>query len=318
MKAPAISGKSLKTVAVPKKKKRRGLNLNRKRAMMGYLFVLPFIIGLITFFAVPLVQSFIFSLNKLEVVEGGYNLIYVGFQNYNRALKVHASYPRDLADSLGYMYANVPLIIIFSFFAANLLNQKFRGRSLARAIFFMPVILTSGVMLVIDSGDLLQSTIGMTQTDGQEGTFRAVELARLLLQTRLSSRFIDYIVGAVDMIYDIVSASGVQILIFLAGLQSISPSLYEASNIEGATGWENFWKITFPMVSPLILVNMVYSIIDSLTNSNNTVMTLIRDTAFASQDYGLSSAMAWIYFTAILLIVGIVMWIVSKLVFYYD
>ena len=230
---------------------------------------------------------------------------------------VHASYSRRFGGFLIYMFTNVADHNI-QLFAANLLNQKFKGRSLARAIFFLPVILTSGVMLVIDSGDLLQSSLGMTQTDGQEGAFRAVELARLLLQTRLSTRFIDYIVSAVDRIYDIVSASGVQILIFLAGLQSISPSLFEASNIEGATGWENFWKITFPMVSPLILVNTVYSVIDSLTNSNNTVMELIRDTAFASQDYGMSSAMAWIYFMAILVIVGLVMWIISKLVFYYD
>ena len=230
---------------------------------------------------------------------------------------VHASYSRDLVDSLIYMFTNVPLIIIFSF-CREPAEPEVQRPLTARAIFFLPVILTSGVMLVIDSGDLLQSSLGMTQTDGQEGAFRAVELARLLLQTRLSTRFIDYIVSAVDRIYDIVSASGVQILIFLAGLQSISPSLFEASNIEGATGWENFWKITFPMVSPLILVNTVYSVIDSLTNSNNTVMELIRDTAFASQDYGMSSAMAWIYFMAILVIVGLVMWIISKLVFYYD
>lgn len=318
MREATMTNRALKSAAAPQKKKRRGLDLTRKRAAMGYLFVLPFIIGLITFFLVPLVQSFISSLNKLEVAEGGYNLIPMGFENYNRALRVHASYVRDLWESVRYMIANVPLIIIFSFFAANLLNQKFKGRSLARAIFFLPVIVTSGVMLVVDSGDLLQSSLGMTQTDGTEGAFRAVELARLLLQTRLSERFIDYIIGAVDAIYDIVSASGVQILVFLAGLQSISPSLFEASNIEGATGWENFWKITFPMVSPLILVNTVYTIIDLLTNSSNTVMELIRDTAFASQDYGMSSAMAWIYFAAILLIVGLVMWIVSKLVFYYD
>jgi len=318
MREATMTNRALKSAAAPQKKKRRGLDLTRKRAAMGYLFVLPFIIGLITFFLVPLVQSFIFSLNKLEVAEGGYNLIPMGFENYNRALRVHASYVRDLWESVRYMIANVPLIIIFSFFAANLLNQKFKGRSLARAIFFLPVIVTSGVILVVDSGDLLQSSLGMTQTDGTEGAFRAVELARLLLQTRLSERFIDYIIGAVDAIYDIVSASGVQILVFLAGLQSISPSLFEASNIEGATGWENFWKITFPMVSPLILVNTVYTIIDLLINSSNTVMELIRDTAFASQDYGMSSAMAWIYFAAILLIVGLVMWIVSKLVFYYD
>jgi len=318
MRGTMMTDKALKVAAAPKKKKRRGLNLNRKRAMMGYLFVLPFIIGLITFFLVPLIQSFIFSINKLEVVEGGYNLLPVGLSNYNRALRVHATYARDLVESVLYMLTNVPLIIIFSFFAANLLNQKFKGRSLARAIFFLPVILTSGVMLVIDSGDLLQSSLGMTQTDGQEGAFRAVELARLLLRSRLSPTFIDYIMSAVDRIYEIVSASGVQILVFLAGLQSISPSLFEASNIEGATGWENFWKITFPMVSPLILVNTVYSIIDSLTNSSNVVMGMIRDTAFASNDYGLSSAMAWLYFLAILVIVGIVVKLVSKVVFYYE
>ncbi|MGB4648186.1 MAG: sugar ABC transporter permease [Acetivibrionales bacterium] len=318
MRGTMMTDKALKVAAAPKKKKRRGLNLNRKRAMIGYLFVLPFIIGLITFFLVPLIQSFIFSINKLEVVEGGYNLLPVGLSNYNRALRVHATYARDLVESVLYMLTNVPLIIIFSFFAANLLNQKFKGRSLARAIFFLPVILTSGVMLVIDSGDLLQSSLGMTQTDGQEGAFRAVELARLLLRSRLSPTFIDYIMSAVDRIYEIVSASGVQILVFLAGLQSISPSLFEASNIEGATGWENFWKITFPMVSPLILVNTVYSIIDSLTNSSNVVMGMIRDTAFASNDFGLSSAMAWLYFLAILAIVGIVVKLVSKVVFYYE
>lgn len=318
MRGTMMTDKALKVAAAPKKKKRRGLNLNRKRAMMGYLFVLPFIIGLITFFLVPLIQSFIFSINKLEVVEGGYNLLPVGLSNYNRALRVHATYARDLVESVLYMLTNVPLIIIFSFFAANLLNQKFKGRSLARAIFFLPVILTSGVMLVIDSGDLLQSSLGMTQTDGQEGAFRAVELARLLLRSRLSPTFIDYIMSAVDRIYEIVSASGVQILVFLAGLQSISPSLFEASNIEGATGWENFWKITFPMVSPLILVNTVYSIIDSLTNSSNVVIGMIRDTAFASNDFGLSSAMAWLYFLAILVIVGIVVKLVSKVVFYYE
>ncbi|MFY9568373.1 MAG: sugar ABC transporter permease [Acetivibrionales bacterium] len=318
MRGTMMTDKALKVAAAPKKKKRRGLNLNRKRAMMGYLFVLPFIIGLITFFLVPLIQSFIFSINKLEVVEGGYNLLPVGLSNYNRALRVHATYARDLVESVLYMLTNVPLIIIFSFFAANLLNQKFKGRSLARAIFFLPVILTSGVMLVIDSGDLLQAAYVIAQPETQEGAFRAVELARLLLRSRLSPTFIDYIISAVDRIYEIVSASGVQILVFLAGLQSISPSLFEASNIEGATGWENFWKITFPMVSPLILVNTVYSIIDSLTNSSNVVMGMIRDTAFASNDYGLSSAMAWLYFLAILVIVGIVVKLVSKVVFYYE
>lgn len=302
------------------RRKKSGPGLATKHAAMGYLFVLPFIIGLVTFFFVPMLQSFIFSLNSLEVLPdgNGYNLIAAGFENYNRAMNVHPTYRRDLTESLIYTATNVPLIIIFSFFAANLLNQKFKGRSLARALFFLPVILTSGVILVVERGDLLQSAIGMTQTDSGEGAFRAVELARLLLRARLSPVFIDYIIGAVDRIYEIVSASGVQILIFLAGLQSISPSLFEASNIEGATSWENFWKITFPMVSPLILVGTVYSIIDAMTNSSNTVMQLIRDVAFAQNNYGLSSAMAWIYFGAIMAVIGVVIWIISKSVFYQE
>lgn len=318
MKVPVLSDKLMKTSSAPKKKRRSGLDLTRKRAMMGYVFVMPFIIGLITFFLVPMIQTVIFSFNNLETVSGGYRLIPKGIENYRKAFLSDANYTRNLVDSLLFMVTNVPLILIFSFFAANLLNQKFRGRGLARAIFFLPVILTSGVMLVIDSGDMLQAAYGIAQPETQEGAFRAVELARLLLRSRLSPTFIDYIISAVDRIYEIVSASGVQILVFLAGLQSISPSLFEASNMEGATGWENFWKITFPMVSPLILVNTVYSIIDTLTNPANALMDQIRTTAFSRNDFGLSAAMALVYFFAIMAVIGIVVWLISKVVFYYE
>ena len=299
-------------------KRKKGFSLTEKRAMMGYLFVSPYIIGLIIFFAYPIIQSFIFSLNKFEVVQDGYKLIPNGFDYYYRALYVHPDFVRNLIEAILNMITNVPLIIIFSFFAANLLNQKFKGRALARAIFFLPVILTSGIMRTIDSGDLLQSSVGLTEMDSTQGAFQAVELARVLFQTRLNPRFIDYIISAVNRIYEIVSASGVQILVFLAGLQSIPPSLFEASNIEGATGWENFWKITFPMVSPLILVNTVYTIIDTLTGSSNEVMELIEDIAFSQNNYGFSAAMSWIYFVSIMVVVGIITWLISRKVFYEE
>ncbi|HOB19623.1 MAG TPA: sugar ABC transporter permease [Candidatus Atribacteria bacterium] len=307
------------------KRKKRRMGLEEKKAMMGYVFVLPFIIGLLTFFLFPMIQSFIFSLNVIEVVEGGYTLRPNGINYYKTALLQYVSTANEgksfmtlIGEGLAAMATQVLLVVIFSFFAANLLNQKFRGRSVARAIFFLPVILMSGVIIAVDSGDLLQSSMGLTQTDAQEGSFQAVALARVLLSTRLDTRFVDFIVSAVNRIYEIVSASGVQILVFLAGLQSISPSLFEASNIEGATGWENFWKITFPMVSPLILVNTVYTVIDTLTNSNSVVMTIIRDEAFRNAKYGLSSAMAWIYFVAIMLVVAIITGIISRLVFYQE
>ena len=150
------------------------------------------------------------------------------------------------------------------------------------------------------------------------GAVRALELRTLLLETRLHPRFVGYIIDAVDRLYEIVKASGVQILIFLAGLQTISPSLYEASTMEGATGWENFWKITFPMISPLILVNTVYTVIYSFTNPNNPVMEIIKNTAFAESRFGFSSAIAWVYFLVILGILGILIGVISRWVFYHD
>ena len=138
------------------------------------------------------------------------------------------------------------------------------------------------------------------------------------MQSGLPPQLVLYVIAAIDQIYDIIISSGVQILIFLAGLQTISPSLYEASNIEGATGWENFWKITFPMVSPLILVNILYSVIDNFTHPANQVMQMIRDIAFFRNEYGLSATLAWIYFLVIFVILTIVMWVISRNVFYQE
>lgn len=137
-----------------------------------------------------------------------------------------------------------------------------------------------------------------------------------MLQAGVSETIVNYLTGAVDRIYEIVSQSGVQILIFLAGIQTISPQLYEASKMEGATGYEAFWKITFPMVSPLILVNMIYTIIDSF--SRNELTDLIKTTGFVQFDFGLSSAMAWIYFLAISIILLISTYFVSRKVFYHE
>lgn len=299
-------------------KKRYKLSLSAKKAMMGYVFVSPFIIGLLTFFLFPMIQSIVFSLNQLEVTNGGYKLIPNGWEYYHRAMNIHPTFKRYLIEAVMSMVTNVPLIVIFSFFAANLLNQRFKGRMTARAIFFLPVILTSGIILTVENGDLLQNSLSVGDAANAHGIGRSMDLARMLLQSKLDPRFIGYITGAVDHIYEIVVASGVQILVFLAGLQSIPPSLFEASNIEGATGWENFWKITFPMVSPLILVNTVYSIIDAFTSSSNEVMKLVRNVAFVENNYGFSSAMSWIYFVTIMSVLGIVIWIISKNVFYYE
>ncbi|MCM3629834.1 sugar ABC transporter permease [Paenibacillus glycanilyticus] len=288
-----------------------------QKALLGFLFVLPWLLGFIFFFVTPLINSFRYSLSKIEANSSGIKTSYIGFENYINALTVNTSFNRTLTESIIDMVVNVPLIVIFSLFLAVLLNQKFIGRSIARSIFFLPVILASGVIMTLETSSLVQAV--NDQNQGSGGAIHALgayELAGLMEAAGVSESIVNYLTGAVERIYQIVSQSGVQILIFLAGIQTISPQLYEASKMEGATGYEAFWKITFPMVSPLILVNMIYTIIDSF--SRNEMTDLIKETGFTNFDFGLSSAMAWLYFVSIMLILLISSYIVSKKVFYQE
>jgi ABC-type sugar transport system permease subunit len=304
-----------------KLKKKRTLTLEKRQGIMGYVFISPFLLGFIFIFLAALVQSFMFSINDIELTVDRYMLKSVGFANYSKVFIVHPKFRRVLIESITRMLLDVPIIIIFSFFMATLLNQKFKGRTVARALFFLPVILATGIVARVEATDMMFNMLSAGEgvdTGIASGTFQTFEIKYLLLQMKMSPKYISYIIDAIDRIYDVVVTSGVQMLIFLAGLQSIPSSLFEAAHVEGATGWESFWKITFPMVSPLILVNAIYTVIDSFTNPNNPVMLIIHETAFKNSEYGYASAMAWIYFAVILCILGVVAWIISRRVFYYE
>ena len=293
------------------------MSLEERRGLWGWAFISPWIIGFTLLFAVPLLQSLRYSFSELTLTPTGLNLEFLGIANYQNALTQHVDYNRTLVEVVVNMVVNVPLVVIFSLFIAAILNQKFRGRMAARAIFFLPVILASGVISSIESGDFLQSAMmgGGMEEEGSSGTgLRSFELQKLLVEAGLNDYIVGYLTGAVNRIYEIVSASGVQIIIFLAGLQSISPQLYEVAKIEGATSYEAFWKITLPMISPLILTNVIYSVIDSFTNNNMT--KLLQVTAFTQFNYGLSGAMAWVYFLVISVILLISTYFISKKVFY--
>ncbi|WP_141503069.1 carbohydrate ABC transporter permease [Paenibacillus luteus] len=294
------------------------LSLEQKNRYYGLYFILPWFIGFLFLFMIPLLSSFRYSLSNLQITDEGFSLKFIGLSNYREALLSHESYVRILTESVINIAVNTPLIIIFSLFFAVLLNQKFRGRVLARAIFFLPVILASGIIASIENGDLMQSVVrsASDSTGGGLSVMKNLELTVMLIESGINITFVEYLTGAVSRIYEIVSQSGVQILIFLAGLQSISPSLYEAAKIEGSTGYEAFWKITFPMISPLILTNLVYTIIDSFISDDTS--RLVVDTAFKSFDFGLSAAMAWMYFAVIALVLWITTSIVSRKVFYQD
>ncbi|MEK0315794.1 carbohydrate ABC transporter permease [Cohnella sp. 56] len=298
------------------------LTLARRRAALGWIFILPWVLGFLFLFAIPLAKSLRFSFSKLTVVATGYHLDYVGWRNYLDALYVDANFNRILTESVVNMIVNVPLILFFSLFSAVLVNQKFRGRAMVRAMLFLPVILASGAIAAAELSGLLAQAgnTGMAQdgdkTIGAAAMLASYRLEDILLQSGMPESFIDYITGAVSRIYDIISKSGVQILIFLAALQSIPLSMYEVAKMEGATAYETFWKVTLPMVSPLILTNVIYTIIDSFSDSK--VTTAITSTAFASLNFGLSSAMSWLYtgmIAVILLAIGI---ITSRRVFYHN
>lgn len=281
---------------------------------MGYIFILPFIIGSIFFLIIPVMTSLIYSLSKLTVNTTGYELEFVGLANFKQLLLIDPIYRKVLVDSLMELI-NVPITVIFSFFMASLLNQRFRGRGLVRGIFFLPVILASGVYIQLERMDQLVSQYAST---GQETYYFSGAFINLLNMMDLNQDLILFLTSSVSRIGTIVAMSAIPIVIFLAGFQSISPSIYEAAYMEGGTKWEIFWKISFPMISPLILVCVIYSVVDNFTKSSSVMINLVHRTIFTEFKFGIGSAMVWIFIIVVFSIIGITYKAINKYVFYYD
>ncbi|HPU63436.1 MAG TPA: sugar ABC transporter permease [Mobilitalea sp.] len=299
------------------KKQKKPKSLAYRNAISGYLFTLPFTVGFLTFLLVPLLQSLRMAFSTVKF-EGGIVYEFVKFNNFKYIFTVDPDFTRYILNEFLQMVYTIPSIIIFSFFIAIVLNQEFKGRGLVRAIFFLPVILSSGVLVGIETNNTLLQGLKDVIAEQSNATSITDVVKSLFITEGAYIGPIQYIFDAIDRIYDIAIGSGIQIIIFLSGLQTISPSMYEAAKIEGATAWETFWKITFPMVSSLILVNVIYSIIDFFVRSDNEVMEHIKQTMTAQVEYGRSSAMAWTYFAVIAVIISLVSAFISKRVYYYD
>ena len=311
------------TVSAPKAKKRKVASLDKKKARAGWVFVLPFVIGFVLVYLPIIWNSIYMSFHSLNIVTGGgYTLEFVGLENYSDALFEDPLFVQTLVEGMKELLFDVPAILIFSLFMAVLLNQKMAGRAVFRAIFFIPVILSTGIMESIEGQNILGTMMeGSGSVDGSEQStaneiVSVMDVEQLFYSMKIGQGLVEYVVKMINEIYDIVNRSGVQMLIFLAGLQSISPAIYEACRIDGCTSWETFWKITFPMISPMILVNGVYTIIDSFTTDSNSVMKYINQTYQGSDGQVLSSAMAWMYFLIVMLMLAICVAIFSAYVFY--
>lgn len=287
------------------------LSFSGRRAMTGRLYILPWLIGFVYFFLVPFVQGIIYTVNKITFGDSGVNLKFVGIANYKKLFS-DLDFLKVLSNSLAEMFPRVLIIVFFSLFVALVLRGRFKGRTLARAIFFLPVIISSGVVITV-----LQENIMGSGMSGNETTylFRATTFETLLEGIGLPDKLMVSFTDIINQLFDLSWKSGVQILLLLAAVNNIPSSSYEAAVMEGATEWEKFWKITFPMVSPTILVTVVYTVIDSFTDYSNSVMRLIEEQLDLGY-YEYSSTMALAYFVCVLVIIGIVGGIISRKVFY--
>ena len=296
------------------KNKRQGLSYKNKRALAGLLFTLPWIIGFLAFFFRPLAELFMYSVSTLRVEIGHLDMKFTGFEHYENIFISDEKFLPMLYTQLTEMLYRIPVIIAFSLFIAILLNNRFHGRTIVRAIFFIPVIAGSGgIVMSIMNGDVMSESI---MSGGRTGMlFQSFSFQQVLLESGVSNEVIDIYMGIVSGIFELTWQSGLQIVLFIAALQNISPQLYEAARVEGATAWEGFWNITFPLITPILIVNLIYTIIDFLSDYSNNVIQYIM-TLIGQFEYSYSSAISFIYFLVVLIVVSVVYFIVDRVVVY--
>jgi ABC-type sugar transport system permease subunit len=320
-KVVAEATPSVANASTPKKKKRFKISLTGKKALSGWLFCLPFVIGILGIY-LPIV---------LKSIEVGFH----GSMGNDPSFTLNAykfvfiddgQFTATVVDAIKDLIIQIPAIVIFSLFMAIILNQKMTGRTFFRAVFFLPVILSTGIIDAIDTriaaGEIVDGS-SMDEGTGEAsgGLMSSLDIEMLLSSVNLKIGQFDFaemVTTLVNNIFDIVSRSGVQMLIFLSGLQSISPSIYESCQVEGATAWETFWKITLPMISPMILVNAIYTVVDLFTAADNRVMQGLGGYGgmFGDKNPGNFSAGIWVYTALVLVVIVVVALLLRTVVFY--
>ena len=280
------------------------LSLRKQEAIAGYSFVALWVVGFVVFLFLPLIRNGLLSLTDAELVQQG-EPQYIGMANYVEAFTLDVEFVPHLLHTLRNLVVDVPVILAFALVVALLAMQRVPGRTIFRAIFFLPVVIGSSVVV----GHLFDTA------GNQVVLFRGAEMQRFL-QIYLGERlpaFLSFLNRSIFVLW----RSGVQILIFIAGLKGIDPALYEAARVDGASAWNSFWKITLPMLSPVMLVNIVYTIIDSFTDYFNEVMYYIRMVTFRiSLRLGYPSALGNIYFIIIFALVLVTFLVLGRVTFY--
>ena len=274
----------------------------KRKALIGYSFISLWLVGALVFFVFPVILSFAFSFSDIKDASA-FSMDFVGIKNYSSVFLEDVKFIPYFVESVRDTLINLFLILFFSFFVAIIINRKIKFRGFFRLVFFLPVILGTGFILEQILGENLQQ--------------QSVNVVRELLFTdevvrSVPAEFLEMVQELLNRITIVLWNSGVQILLFLTGLQSVSPSVYEAARVDAAGEWEQFWLITLPLMAPTILLNIVFTVVSGFTSSSNEVLTYILDVAFSDNKLEISSAMGWLYFAFIALFVGIVFLIMRK------
>lgn len=288
------------------KKVRVKAGLAERKARWGWVFIAPWLVGFVCFFALPLFTAIYYTVTKINITQDGLDFTWVGFENYLTAFTVDPDFSRNIVDSILNIVYQVPIIVFFSLFIALILHGDFKGRTLMRSIFFLPVIISSGVVITILQENVLASGTGQATTLFQTGV-----LSQILVRSGFPTSVVTVLTKTVGSIFDLTWRSGVQILLLLSALHSIPDSMYEAAKIEGATGWEIFWKITFVLISPTLVMAVIYSIIDYFTDYSNKIMRMI--VTYVNQGrYEYSTTISIVYFAIVMVIIMLVNVILNR------
>ena len=280
---------------------KKSLTVEKRRYLCGYVFVLPWVLGFALFMLYPLIQSFLLSISRITDLKG-LQLKVVGMENYEHLFTENIEFVPAFISTLKTSILWTPFILVFALIIALLLNQEIKLRGLFRIIYFLPVLLGNGYIF--------------EKLGGATNILEFPESIETAITFYFSPRLAEFIQQLIMQIISVSWKTGVPIIIFLAGLQSIPESYYEAAKMDNASGWYSFWKITLPLLSPIILLNAVYTLIDSFRSTDNEIAALIVNVVFKNAEYEYGSAMGWSYFTAVFAAVGLVLLIFRKAVIY--
>lgn len=297
------------------KPKKHGLTYEGRNTLWGWLFLLPWAIGTLIYFIYPMIQAMWLVFCDVSFDKNGMVTEFIGLENIRNVFFRDVWPLQCITHSLQKMAVDLAVVLAISFLIALLLNQKFKGRAFVRTAFALPVIIGTGILIKVFKGDLFIQSSAMTDTAGT--VFQGEALQQILVQAGLPQNFIESVVGVVSEVVDIIWKCGVEILLLLSGLQAIPSYLYEACEIDGATSWQKFWLITFPLMTPFILLSTVYIIIDSATYYDNWVMAEVGY-KFDALQFGYSNTFSLAYCIVVGLVVAVVVSLISRRVTYMD